>query len=106
MTLAETPARTKRPHPPSPRVTDLVLERNEVVLWSLSPTGLVLHHVRRGAYLELDAAGYTLWAYLDGARNVGEAVTTTAAAHPDHTPRELLDVASALFANGFVLERR
>lgn len=104
MTLAGPSARTTRPR--ASRVSELVLERNQVVLWSLSPTGLVLHHVKRGAYLELDAAGYTLWAYLDGARNVGEAVTTTAAAHPDHTARELLDVAATLFANGFVVERR
>jgi hypothetical protein len=106
MTRADLSPRPARPSIRAPDVAQLVVERNEVVLWSLSPSGLVLHHVKRGAYLELDAAGYMLWAYLDGARTVGDAVATTARANPDHTTRRLLDMASTLFTNGFVVERR
>jgi hypothetical protein len=54
------------------RLLSMLLERSDFVLWSLSPNGIVLHHLDDGIYLELDALGYLLWGLLDGGRTVEE----------------------------------
>lgn len=81
-------------------IGDLVLERSHDVLWSLAPTGIVLHQVKRGSYLELDENGYRLWGYLDGARSAAIAADKVAAGV------DLLPIVADLFAHGFVVERR
>ena len=83
-----------------------LLQRSEDVLWSIAPPGVMLHHLGLGVYLELDALGYALWAYLDGARSVDEAVLQAAGAvGGDGSLANAWEMLSTLDHYGFVIER-
>jgi hypothetical protein len=93
--------RSLQADPADEALEDLILERSHDVLWSLSPGGVVLHHVKRGSYLELDGQGYRLWGYLDGARRVSAAIDAAS----ERESVDLISVVATLFANNFVVER-
>jgi hypothetical protein len=82
------------------------LERSDEVLWTIAPPGIVLHHLPLHFFLELDALGYSVWAFLDGARPVDEVVSRAVAAQPDGADalaaQEIVEVLSLY---GFVTER-
>lgn len=85
------------------------LERSSDVLWSLSPTGIVLHQLRTRRYMELDRSGYYAWALLDGARTVSEVIERmceSGSAYTTHeSPEVLARIIDALEQFQFVVER-
>lgn len=93
----------------------LRLERSDNVLWSLTPSGIILHDLLTGRYMELDGSGYRLWSLLDGARSVDEVVklapsldapTLLRGVAPD-SPQDdagMLRTIDALLQNGFIGE--
>lgn len=110
-TLAPSARRLKRRTAPplADKLRKARLERHDNVLWSLSPEGLVLHHLDSGAYLELDKLGYWAWCFLDGARTVGEILDK----RPDTDGEKagagiekLALIIETLRDNGFIVERR
>jgi hypothetical protein len=80
-----------------------------MVLWSLSPRGIVLHDLVRNAYLELDEVGYRTWGFLDGARTVEEtidlSVRSIAGRHDAGVSRKVRRAVRALQSQGFLVER-
>ena len=86
-----------------------VLERSNNVLWSLSPTGIVLHNVVSRTFLELDEMGYRVWGLLDGARSAGHVIKYLAeegSAPSKSLRRKLRDVIQTLATYGFVGTRQ
>jgi hypothetical protein len=83
-----------------------MLQRSDNVLWSIAPPGIMLHHLGLGIYLELDALGYSLWAYLDGARTVEDAVRKAADANAgEDSLAKACETFGTLDRYGFVVER-
>lgn len=81
-------------------------ERSDSVLWTVSSPGVVLHNFARRTFLELDATGYAVWGFLDGARPVDEVVAMTVeATDGDESARRVREIVTMLIEHGFVEER-
>jgi hypothetical protein len=87
----------------------ITLERSDMVLWSLSPRGIVLHDLIRNAYLELDEVGYRTWGFLDGARTLEETIDLSARSiaggRDAAVTRKVRRAVRALQSQGFLVER-
>lgn len=102
------PGRLRSRTPVTP--DDRYLERSDNVFWTIAPPGILLHNFTLRYYLELDAVGYRLWGYLDGARTVDEVVDRCCEEFAGVQPRETLrrsirDIVETLLTHGFVVER-
>lgn len=49
-----------------------LFERDDFVLATLTPSGILLHHMPSGGYLQLGAAGKIIWELCDSTYSVGE----------------------------------
>lgn len=91
------------------RADSLHLERGDSVLWSLSPRGIILHELSYGKYLELDAIGYGVWGFLDGARPLREVVDLCLSRFGDKPAptvrRQVRRIVNVLLEHGFIMER-
>lgn len=89
--------------------TDMrTFERSDSVLWTVSSPGVVLHNFARRTFLELDATGYVVWGFLDGARPVEEVVAMAVEAtggNGDEAARRVREIVATLIEHGFVEER-
>jgi hypothetical protein len=86
-------------------ILEMKLERSDDVLWSLALPGVVLHHLRTREYLVLDELGYRLWAFLDGGRDVADAIERAVRSEPNSEERQrALQVVQTLAAHNFVVE--
>jgi hypothetical protein len=85
-----------------------IFERSDFVLWSLAPSGIVLHNLLTRRFLELDELGYQAWAFLDGARTVDEVIDRCCAspAHSKNLARkQVRSIVNVLVEHRFVEER-
>ncbi len=87
---------------------DSVLERSDVVLWTLAPPGILLHNFASRRFLQLDELGYLAWGFLDGGRTVQEVITRCSSngRTSKMAQREVRAVVKTLFQHGFIEERR
>ncbi len=96
--------------PPKAAQDNRKMERSDSVLWTLSPTGIVLHNFRIRRYLELDQVGYRAWALLAGARTVDEVIErsvpgSTSTRSATALSRRLRQTIQTMAAHGFLQER-
>jgi len=47
-------------------------EKEDTILWALTPDGILLHNFANRKYVELKGKDHLIWSYLDGAHSLND----------------------------------
>jgi hypothetical protein len=86
-------------------------EKEDTILWALTPEGILLHNFANRRYVELKGKEHLIWSYLDGAHSLKDISTLLANGHADGNgsadgPIELVEeTCKRLLAGGFIAKK-
>ena len=86
-------------------------EKQETILWALTPDGIVLHNFANRKYVELKGEEHLIWSYLDGAHSLKDISALIANGHSEgngsaNGRHEIVEATcKRLLAGGFIAKK-
>ena len=86
-------------------------EKEDTILWALTPEGILLHNFANRRYVELKGKEHLIWSYLDGAHSLNDISALLSNGQPEGNgsadgPNELVEeTCKRLLAGGFIARK-